>query len=280
MEFKQKCIDLRLQNYTLGEMVKILNRPKTTIFFHIQNIPKGKLLSEKLSKISRQKISKARENGLTTKKGVSWKGRHCKEFKEWTPELVNLVAHVIFDGEIRNCGTMYHNRSVALIDNFKKKVELIYDYEPIMIKNKDGVFRLSYHSVELTNFLRIKKQELTENILKFSSSFQKEFLIAFFDDEGNITFNGKKRIVRGYQHNLKILEIVKKLLLKFGINSHIDKRYFEIIIGRRENILKFSEEINFSKGLRVNGKRSNSIWKKSLEKRKILQMALASYQTN
>lgn len=139
------------------------------------------------------------------------------------------------------------------------------------------VITLAYHNVELANFLRKKKQELFKNIKKLPKEFKRTFLKAFFDDEGNITFNGKKKVVRGFQHNLKILKIVEKLLYNFGIVGKIDRKYFEIDIGKRENLHKFAEEINFSKGLRINGKRSNSIWEKSLEKRKILQMALNSY---
>ena len=86
-----------------------------------------------------------------------------------------------------------------------------------------------------------------------------------------------KRSVRGYQHDLEILCIVRRLLSDFSIESKIDHKYFEIIISRRENLLKFQKLINFSKGLRVNGQRSNSIWKESLEKREILRRAIASY---
>jgi hypothetical protein len=91
-------------------------------------------------------------------------------------------------------------------------------------------------------------------------------------------FNGNIRRVRGYQHSYDILLIVKKLLTEFNIPSKIDSAQTEIKITRRENISRFAREVNFSPGVRVNGNRSNSIWKRHLEKREILRLALASYQ--
>ena len=100
---------------------------------------------------------------------------------------------------------------------------------------------------------------------------------SFFDDEGSVDLRGAVRRVRGYQHNNKILFLVQKLLKDFQIASKVDTRFHEIIIGRRDNIKRFAKEINFTKGVRVNGKRSNSVWKKSLEKKTILTNLLSSY---
>lgn len=276
-EFKQKCIELRRQNHTLGEMVKLLDRPKTTIYFHVQNLPITPFLKEKISQISRININGARAKGLTTQKGKSWLNRHCKKFINWSPAMINLVAHTIFDGEIRNCSTMYHNRSLALINNFRMKMKKIYSYKPRTHKKSGDVITLAYHNVELTNFLRIKKEELVKEILNFPKNYQREFLKAFFDDEGCITFSKKKRIIRGYQHNEQILVLIQKLLKSFNIESKVDTRFNEIVISRHPNLEKFAKQIGFMRGLCVNGKRTNSIWKKDLEKRKILEMALTSY---
>ncbi|MBI2474484.1 MAG: LAGLIDADG family homing endonuclease [Candidatus Taylorbacteria bacterium] len=91
-------------------------------------------------------------------------------------------------------------------------------------------------------------------------------------------FIGNRRAVRGYQHNYKILLLVKTLLSEFDIDGHIDKKHNEIVISRKKNLEKFARQINFAPGLCVNGKRSNSVWNKSREKRNILKSALASYQ--
>jgi len=67
------------------------------------------------------------------------------------------------------------------------------------------------------------------------------------------------------------------LLKDFDIESKIDNKYQEIIISRKPNIIKFRDKINFSKGIYINPNRKNSIWKKKLEKREILDKIIDSY---
>ena len=103
---------------------------------------------------------------------------------------------------------------------------------------------------------------------------------AFFDDdEGCVDFRPHKnaRRVRGYQKNKDLLYLVQKLLEAFSIRSTVTAPN-EIVIVGKSNLAQFQKEINFSPGVRVNGNRANSIWKKSFEKRQLLTKALASYQ--
>jgi len=72
--------------------------------------------------------------------------------------------------------------------------------------------------------------------------------------------------------------LVQKLLKDFDIESKIDNKYQEIIISRKPNIIKFRDKIDFSKGIYINPDRKNSIWKKKLEKREILNKIIDSYQ--
>ena len=273
LEFKQKCIELRKQDFTIAEMVKILNRPKTSIYFHIKNIPKTDILLAKIKEENNACLNRIRPN----LKGISWKGRHCKEFEKWTPGLINLVAHSVFDGEIHKAGVNYNNRSIVLIENFKTRMKSIYNHEPSVYKTSGDVIRICYFSSELRDLFIKKSNELIDSILFEDIERQRAFLTAFFNDEGSMDFRGKKRQVRGYQHNNEILFLVQKLLDNFNIESKVSTRFHEIIISRRGNLEKFAKEINFSTGLKVNGSRSNSVWKKDLEKREILRMALASY---
>ena len=126
-------------------------------------------------------------------------------------------------------------------------------------------------------FSKTKTQELLEYIPFALQKHKISFLKAFFDDEGSINFRNKARCVRGYQHSRRILEIVQDLLSDLEIESKIDNKNIEVNISGKENLLKFQKIINFTPGLTVNGKRTNSIWKKDLEKRKILEMAINSY---
>lgn len=273
-DFKNLCQDLRIKGYTLGEISGITKRPKTTVYFHVKRIPQTYKLLEKIKNIRAKSI-----RGKGPQKGKSLLGYKYKKFNKWSPSLVNLVAHMLFDGSIKRGGIIYYNRSGPLIKNFKNKMTLIYNGEPRMYNN-NGVTRLVYNNVELGEVFKNKSLDLLKEIKRLPRNCQREFLRAFFDDEGSVDLrlNSMKRRIKGYQHNIKILNLVHALLNNFTISSYVDERFNEIIITRRENIKKFAKEINFARGLRVNGQRSNSVWKKSLEKRKILANLLASYQ--
>ena len=273
VNFKNWCQELRTKGHTLGEISIITSRPKTTVYFHVRNMPLTKKLLEKIKNI---RINSIRGRG--PKRGKSLLGYRYKKFNRWTPSLVNLVAHMLFDGAIKREGVLYYNRSPVLLENFKSKMAIIYNGKPKVYKSNDGVMRFAYHNVELGDFFITKSSRLLDDITKLPINFKLEFLKAFFDDEGSVDFRGMKRRIKGYQHNDRILYLVHELLGNFKINSFVDSRFHEILVTRKENIERFAKEINFSRGIRVNGKRSNSVWRKSIEKRKILSNLLASYR--
>ena len=266
---------LRNDGLTLMEIVHKTGLSKTTIFHHVKNIPKSKYLKEKLRliKIRAQKIGANMRRGKTIKKYSFLKP------EKWDLGLINLIAHFLFDGEIRRTWLAYNNRSPVLIENVLESMKKYFNVSDYKKYNNitTGVVRIAYHHVEIASFVRKKADELLDYIPHAPFEHKISFLKAFFDDEGSITFRKNKRIVRGYQHSLEILNIVKKLLVDLEIESKIDKKYFELYIYQKNNLLKFQKLINFTSGIKVNGNRSNSIWKKNLEKRKILKMAINSY---
>ncbi len=203
-----------------------------------------------------------------------------KEFSTWSPQLVLLVAHLIFDGELSSSGCRYNNRSGALIQRVRTLMKGIYDFDPKLYVNPiTGVTKIGYNNVALGTYLLKKAEELLEEIERMPRECKREFLRAFFDDEGCMDFRParNKRRVRGYQKNIRILSIVQSLLADLDINAHIVLPNEVLITGKSE-LLKFQKEINFSPGVRVNGNRSNSIWKEHVEKRDLLARAIDSYQ--
>ena len=155
----------------------------------------------------------------------------------------------------------------------------VFNLEPYVYLNKEtGVHRISYHYVELAIYTQKKSQELLKYIEKANKKEKIVFLRAFFDDEGCTGLWKRKKLVRGYQKNIKILKLVQKLLKDSDINSKIDKKYKEIIVCGKENLMKFQDVINFSKGIYINPNRKNSIWKRKLEKREILNRLINAYQ--
>ncbi len=273
-EFKEKCVELRKQGLSLNEIVHLTGRAKTSIYFHIRKI--------NLSHERQQQIKEARYLRIA-RFAVERKGKSEKNFKrfnKWDKSTVSLLSHLMFDGSITTSSCIYNNRNQSLLDNVEKCMSLIYDFAPKKWTNSlTGVNRISYHNVALTKYLKDKSIVLLKEIYDLPVPLKKEFVKAFFDDEGCIDFRPKRnrRQVRGYQKNIPILIIIQTLLGDLEINSRVIKPN-EVVISGRENLRKFQKGINFSNGVYINGNRSNSIWKKSLEKRGILDQAIASFK--
>jgi len=271
----EKCRTLRRKGFTLGGIIKVTQLPKTTVFDHIQNIP----LSTKRKKEIQEDAIKRITEFSRKRKGKCIPGRIVIKPKGWIKELIFLTAHFMFDGEIRHSRCVYQNRNITLINLVEQFMKDTFNLTPYYkLYRETGVHRISYHYVELANYIKKKAQKLIKYIRTASSLEKKIFLRAFFDDEGCVYRWGNARKIRGYQYNLEILKLVQKLLKDLHIESKIDEKYKEIVINRKPNLIKFRNKINFSKGVKVNGKRKNSIWKQNLEKRKILEMAIASYK--
>lgn len=269
--FKQLCVELRQKDHTLNEIMAITGRSKTSIYAHIRSIPLSERKREQISENSKQLALKVADS----RRGSAL--RPFKSFQDWTPKNVLLTAHLMFDGRVgKSCD--YNNRSVALITRVENLMTIVYDFPPKpYMNNLTGVRRISYHNVAMANFFKAKSIELLHNIEGLSLDCQKEFLRAFFDDEGCMDARLKKRMVRGYQDDVVILQIVKKLLANLNINSKLQGRN-EVVISGKENLIKFRDQINFSEGVCINPNRTNSLWKKNLEKRKLLDMAIASFK--
>jgi len=277
----EKCRTLRRKGFTLGEIIKVVKLPKTTIYDHVYDVVFSLGGQERLKKVTERiaEENTKRINEFNTKyrKGKCIPGRIVPKPKGWTNELILLVAHFMFDGEIQTHSCIYSNRNEALINQVGFLMEKVFKLNPHKWLNKEtGVYRISYHYVELADYMKRKAQELKKYIKTATFIEKKIFLQAFFDDEGSVNFD--RKIVRGFQHNLEILKLIQKLLKDFDIQSKIDEKYKEIIISRKPNLIKFRDEINFSKGIYINPNRKNSIWKQKLEKREILDYIMNSYK--
>ncbi len=270
-----KCRSLRERGFSLKEIISATNLPKTTIFGHVSDI----ILSPEMKKRIHQSQTKKTIARNSARKGKCWKGREINFPKEWSNDLLFLTAHFIFDGAINYKDCVYQNRSEALILRMEKLMNKVFGLNSYRYFFQDtGVFRVAYYNVELSNYFKSKASWLMATIKDASTSEKRIFLQAFFDDEGCAHWRKSKRIVRGFQKDLKILELVEQLLKDFNIQSTIDKKYKEIIISKKENLIKFQKEINFSPGIFINPNRKNSIWKQKLEKRHILLEMINSYQ--
>jgi len=274
VSFKERCISLRKRGLSINQIAAKTNRPKTSVYFHIQSIP---LSIQRKREIRLAAIRRFNDYSRSIK-GKSRLNRHPTHFKVWDTDLVSLVSHIMFDGTIKQGGCVYTNRSQSLLDHVTRCMGRIYPYPPKKYESLSGVHKIAFHNVELGYLLRTKELELTRNIERMSKELRRVFLRAFFNDEGSVYFIGKRRAIRGYQHDGRILNLIQRLLRRLGIRSKVDMAYNEVTITRRRNLELFEKEINFSAGVCVNGNRSNSVWKHSFEKRELLRKMLASYR--
>jgi len=271
----EKCRTLRRKGFTLGEIIKVTQLPKTTVFDHIQNIP----LSTKRKKEIQEDAIKRITEFSRKRKGKCIPGRIVIKPKGWIKELIFLTAHFMFDGEIRHSRCVYQNRNITLINLVEQFMKDTFNLTPYYkLYRETGVHRISYHYVELEDYIKKRAQGLKKYIKTASLPEKKIFLQAFFDDEGCVYKYGNNRKIRGYQHNLEILKLIQKLLKDFDIKSRIEEKGQEIVIFGKENLIKFRDKINFSEGIYINPNRKNSIWKKKLEKRGILDRIISSYK--
>lgn len=267
---RRKCRELRRKEISLEKIINVVHLPKTTVYDQIKDIP----ISLNTKKRFREETI-ARLNKFNKQK----KGRPVPKPKTWSEELIYIVAHFMFDGEIAKGGCIYYNRSKFLINRMGQMVKKIFSLDPIIRITPDDVIRLQYYFVEFRNYINKKTQELLDYIPTASKKEKKVFLKAFFDDEGGVYYSGRARRIRGYQHSRKILYLVQNLLKVFDIISRIDNRYTEVDITGRKNLFRFRDQINFSPGIYINPDRKNSLWKNKIEKRKILEKAISSYLT-
>ena len=273
--FQEQCVALRKKDKTLNEIMTITGRSKSSIYTHIKDIPLSK---EKLDIVTGQNRKQALINA-EKRRGVSL--RSFKKFDTWSPDTVLLVAHLIFDGELKNRTCGYINRSTALVLKVETLLKSIYNFEPKRHHDTvSGVYKIRYYNVALKNYLEAKANELRKIVIKLPLECQREYLRAFFDDEGCMDYrpNQNVRQIRGYQKDKDILNIIQKLLHGFNIEAKIKKPNEVVIIGK-DNLIKFQKEINFSKGVKLNPRRANSIWKEEIEKHDLLESAIKSFKT-
>jgi hypothetical protein len=273
--FKEQCISLRKKDHSLLEIAKITGRPKTSVYFHIRDLP----LSERRRKAINEQYAKNLAQIALSRKGKSV--RPFKTFVDWDAPMVFLTAHMLFDGEMNaRRGCSYSNRSRALLARVEEAMQRLYAYPPARYTNATtGVHRISFYNVALSIYLKKKAGELLEIISSLPIELKREFVKAFFDDEGCMDFRPleRRRQIRGYQKNPEILALLVRLLADFDIHSKVQKPN-EVVISGAENLHKFRQEIGFSPGVYINGNRTNSRWKKHFEKRELLEKAIASFK--
>lgn len=270
-----KCRALRAKGFSLSEILNLVNLPKTTVYSYIRDIP---LTPEQISNIekTRKELSRTHPN---PRKGKCIPGREIIKPKSWSNDLAHVVAHFMFDGSINNDGCIYYNTNIYQIRHLKQLMYKLFRIMPKIRHRPGGLYVSAFYNVELSNYIKTKREQIFHHLSNGASrNIKRVFLQAFFDDEGSIYYKGNIRRVRGHQKSQFLLEVIKKLLKYFNIESKIDKNQTEVVITGKKNLINFAKEINFSSKIYINPYRKNGIWKKKLQKRDILNLAIKSYK--
>ncbi len=158
----------------------------------------------------------------------------------------------------------------------KSNCKQLFDVYPITKHRTNGTTRISFYYVELSNYVKVKRNELFEYLEDAPKEHKLTYLKSFYDDEGGVIYSGRRVI--GCQYCNKTLTFVQKMLKEFGIKGKINSKQTQINITRKENLIKFRDNINFSPGIYINPNRKNSIWNKKIEKKEIVDLIIDSYE--
>lgn len=269
-----RCRGLRKAGYSFGEISSVTGLSKSTVHFHTQDIELSAIQIKNIE-IRRKEKNK---NRINPRKGKCLAGREVITPKQWSSDLVHIVAHFMFDGRIDEDGCIYYSKDKYQIAHMQKLLRRIFRAKPKIQLRDNGVYGLVFYQVEMADYLKRRKEELLPYLNNGApNTHKKQFLRAFFDDEGCVFYKGHTRRVRGYQQSEVILKQIISLLNKFGVNSKIDKKAKGVEISGKKNLQRFAKEINFAPKIYINPNRKNGVWKEKISKRDILDLALRSY---
>lgn len=270
---KERCRALRKQGYSIGHIARTLKLSESTVHWHVKDIV--------LTKEQRQRIHEQWRAVMATV-NARRRGRPLKpipfQTPAWSAELVHLVAHLSFDGRIDRYGCHYYSRARTQALHVKHLLQRLLGVTPKMKLRTNGMWLVSCYNVEIAAWLSQKERELL-TVANHRRSWRKQWLQAFFDDEGHIHITKHIRRIRASQHDPDVLRQSRHFLLGLGIKSRIDRQAQAVEITGRDNLLGFKEELNFSPGIRINATRKNGAWNQAFEKRELLDLALGSYRT-
>ena len=203
--------------------------------------------------------------------------------------LLKLVCFIVTDGGIyqRRNQIYFDTTDDKLMNKFIETARGL-QVKHIYVSKGHGTKTIYFYSKELYQHLKSlignEKTLPLDEMLRLSKKNIQEMLQILFSTDGGVSLStsncrtdGKKRIHRKVtftSSNRRNLEIVKKLLQRFGVRGRIQNNGDLEIKGRR-NLEKFKNLIGFIEGVKVTNKSKK--WC-GIEKNKLLDLCLKSYR--
>ena len=159
-----------------------------------------------------------------------------KGFERLTKEKARIIAHLIGDGYLgkskHDYNLKYEVSDVESLNSFESDIAKTYGLKMTHGMNPSG------KTGKLIPFVRLRSKLVYDDLLRYASYYsaswnltntvinsdkciQKEFLKAFFDDEGSVFLQNTGPIIRLYSINLHGLQQINKMLLVFGIRTKL-----------------------------------------------------------
>ncbi len=210
--------------------------------------------------------------------------------KKLTSKKIWLIGHCIFDGSVIDkhgySVIAYTNKSRCLINQFKEHMQEVYNLSPTDVRKREGdIYVIRYCSIAAVRDINpLIKKQIPNAIINSCKDRKILFLKTFWDDEGAVHF-GEHRDKKGYIHVSRYVEAfcenntIRKQLIKLhkDLGFKIIEYGKKIRISRYEDLKKFAQLINFTKGIFISYPYSRF---DGFEKTRVLQEAVASYNKN
>ncbi len=264
---------MRRQGFSIGQIAARLNVSESTAHWHVSDMR----LTEKQRRDLREQWRRrmAEVNGRRRGKAL----KHIAfQRPRWSGALVHLVAHLSFDGRVDRYGCHYYSRSKKQVLHVRDLFSSLIGTVPTVRLRPNGIWTASCYHVEIAHWFAGREVELVTAVAD-RPMWRQIWLKALFDDEGHIHVIRGHRRIRASQKDPSVLQAARGFLQQMSIESRMDYRAQALEITGRDNLELFRKLVNFSSGIRINGHRKNGLHHHDIEKRVLLDRALASYRT-
>jgi len=193
-----------------------------------------------------------------------------EDFEGLTIAKARIIAHLIGDGcaykSNHDYNIKYEVKDLESLNSFEVDMIFVYGLKLTKGFKNSGITGLPIPFIRLRSKLAYgdllkyatfnsKDWKIKGQLLNSSKEIKREFLKAFFDDEGSVINEHGKGIIKLYSINRRGLKQVRRLLLEFDIKSQLSYGY-----GAKRNVyaLLIKELDSFYKEIGFNLKRKQN----------------------